>query len=306
MRVERLDLGIFRVGARQVFADKFGRALAKIGFAVITHHGIQPEVIEQWYAVLRKVFDLPVETLMRYRNEAAHHETGYVPFGQEYSEFNKGKGDLKHMWNMRRTLPPGHPRLASPHYIPNVWPHEVPEFEACAKKMFGALDRIAFDLLQAVELHLRLPADTLTDMAQDGETLFRAIHYPTIEGAPEAARSWAHTDINLITLLIAGTQPGLEVQTVDGEWIPVNETPGSIVVNVGDMLELFLRKRFGSRVYPSTMHRVVNPPASRNTVRYSAPFFVHARGEVVLDPATGYTVGEFLHQRLVDIGVAAA
>ena len=66
----------------------------------------------------------------------------------------------------------------------------------------------------------------------------------------------------------------------------------------------------------STIHRVVNPPKDLwNSSRYSIPFFLHPRLEMPLDcidscidnnNPKGFediTAGEFLYQRLVDLGL---
>jgi isopenicillin N synthase-like dioxygenase len=66
----------------------------------------------------------------------------------------------------------------------------------------------------------------------------------------------------------------------------------------------------------STIHRVVNPPKEEwHKPRYSIPFFMHPRSEMRLDPLeecidednpkqyAPITAGEFLHQRLVEIGL---
>ena len=43
------------------------------------------------------------------------------------------------------------------------------------------------------------------------------------------------------------------------------------MVNIGDMLQ-----RLTNHVYPSTTHRVVNPPGEKaRKPRYSVPFFLH-------------------------------
>jgi isopenicillin N synthase-like dioxygenase len=153
-------------------------------------------------------------------------------------------------------------------------------------------------VLTVIELSLGYAPGTLTEMTRDGETLMRILHYPPVVGTPKAVRSGAHTDIDLITLLVAGTEPGLEVQTREGEWVAVEEAPGSVVLNAGDMLEMFSNWEL-----PSTTHRVVNPPVNTNISRYSWPFFVHPRGEVVVHPETGFTAGQYLRRRLYEIGV---
>ena len=52
--------------------------------------------------------------------------------------------------------------------------------------------------------------------------------------------------------------------------------------------------------FPSTTHRVINPSA-HNVSRYSMPFFVHARDEVVLSKE--YTAKSYLEERLKEIGL---
>jgi isopenicillin N synthase-like dioxygenase len=124
-------------------------------------------------------------------------------------------------------------------------------------------------------------------------------------------RAAAHEDINLLTLLIGSEQAGLEVLSRTGEWIPISMIEGTIVCNVGDMLQ-----RLSNNTLPSTTHRVVNPQGSAaRTSRYSMPFFMHPSPDVSLDvlpqcvdeshPAIypPITAGEFLQQRLHEIGL---
>jgi isopenicillin N synthase-like dioxygenase len=122
-------------------------------------------------------------------------------------------------------------------------------------------------------------------------------------------RAAAHEDINLITLLPAATESGLELLDRDGSWHPVDGLEGEIVVDAGDMLS-----RHVNNVIPSTTHRVVNPDTD-DVARYSMPFFCHPRPEVLLDaPATlvgegekhfaPITADDFLNQRLAEIGLA--
>ena len=104
---------------------------------------------------------------------------------------------------------------------------------------------------------------------------------------------------------------GLEVLTMQNEWLPVVSMPGQIVVNVGDMLQ-----RLTNNVLRSTTHRVVNPPKDLwGTSRYSIPFFLHPRSDmrldclkscVTLDNPKQYDdirAGEYLEQRLIEIGL---
>ena len=141
--------------------------------------------------------------------------------------------------------------------------------------------------------------EPLKDMINGSKTnLLRIIHYPPFTGNEDdrSVRAAAHEDINLITLLVAGTSPGLEAKDKEGKWHKITTDPGTIIVNIGDML-----KEASGGYYPSTTHRVVNPEKQSNNSRYSIPLFLHPRNEVVLSEK--YTAGEYLAERLQEIGL---
>jgi isopenicillin N synthase-like dioxygenase len=122
-------------------------------------------------------------------------------------------------------------------------------------------------------MHLGLPQHFFAEPVKDGNSILRLLHYPPqAEPPPEGSvRAGAHEDINVITLLLGAEEGGLEVKQNDGAWIAANPPPGSLVVNVGDMLQ-----RLTNHVLPSTTHRVVNPTPERSRFpRYSTPFFLH-------------------------------
>ncbi len=138
----------------------------------------------------------------------------------------------------------------------------------------------------------------LNEMIKNSSTnLLRVIHYPPLNDNidPSAIRAGAHEDINLITLLVAGSEPGLQVLSQDGKWVDVSTSSDYIVVNIGDMLQ-----ECSGGYFPSTTHRVVNP-SEKNMSRYSMPFFVHARDEVMLSKK--YTAKSYLEERLKEIGL---
>ena len=140
----------------------------------------------------------------------------------------------------------------------------------------------------------------LPDMVTDSKTnLLRIIHYPPIDGKEEdgAVRGSAHEDINLITLLVAGTQPGLQVQDTNGNWHDISCDPGCLAINAGDMLQ-----EASNGYFPSTTHQVINPDNQiDNKSRFSMPLFLHPRDEVVLSKK--YTAKEYLDERLREIGL---
>jgi isopenicillin N synthase-like dioxygenase len=175
------------------------------------------------------------------------------------------------------------------------------------------MEQLSQNLLQSCSLYLDKPMDWLGSMAEDGNTIMRIIHYPPLgNDVPKGAvRSAAHEDINFITLLVTATADGLEVMDHDGSWIQVEGDASHIIVDSGDMLQ-----NLTNGLFKSTTHRVVNPENS-NERRFSMPMFVHPRNETDLTPRQEFvemtggkvnyqsiTAGDYLHQRLVEIGLA--
>jgi len=264
-------------GRKGAFTDHIGQGWREFGFVAVCDHGIGEQVIEQAYAAFKSFFALPKEIKQALRLPGKGGARGYTGFGVEQAK-DHDVPDLKEFWHVGREVEGNNPHPDI--LLPNLWPSEIEGFRTSALELYQALDGLGARLLSAVALDLDLPADWFDDKVDRGNSILRAIHYPPIDNAPEGAvRAARHEDINLITLLIGSREQGLEILTRDGRWIPVTTLPGSIVVNVGDMLQ-----RLTNHVYPSTTHRVVNPPgAAARTSRYSIPFFLHPNPDFVIE-----------------------
>jgi isopenicillin N synthase-like dioxygenase len=251
---------------------------------------------------------LPTDVKVKYEGEEKDRSRGYIPFGVEKAK-DSSHSDLKEFYHI------GHQLESADHLSPNIWPTEVTEFQQTFEALYQGLEALALRVLTIFAAVLELPSDYFDSRIKAGETLLRVLHYPPIidQDIPNL-RAAAHEDINLITLLSGSEQDGLEVLSRQGEWVPINMIEGTIVCNVGDMLQ-----RLTNQKLPSTTHRVVNPKGETARVsRYSIPFFVHPSPEVSLDCLASCidqnnpkkyqstTAGEYLEQRLQEIGLLKA
>lgn len=271
-----LDLQTFS-GQRDDFTEALGQAYREYGFVGITGHGLGDRLTAQAYACFRAFFALDDDIKQHYHEAGTGGARGYTGFGVEQAK-DHDVPDLKEFWHVGREVEGDNPHPDI--LLPNLWPPEVNDFRATALALYGALDNLGQRMLSAIALDLGLQADWFADKVNMGNSILRPIHYPPIHNAaPGAVRAAQHEDINLITLLIGSKEQGLEVLNKHGEWIPVTTLPGTIVVNVGDMLQ-----RLTNHVYQSTTHRVVNPPgeAAQNS-RYSIPFFLHPNPDFVIE-----------------------
>ncbi len=286
VRIPILDIRRFTNPAspadRDAFVADLGTAYREWGFAGIRGHGIPAERIDACYEVFKRFFALPDDVKHKYHVAGGGGARGYTPFGIETA---KGAlySDLKEFWHVGREIP-GDSRYADV-MAANLWPAEIPGFREQACGLYDALDQLGSRVLSALALHIGLPEDYFADKINSGNSILRPIHYPPIttdaastESLPNV-RAGAHEDINLITLLVGASAEGLEVLSRKGEWVPFTADADTIVVNIGDMLQ-----RLTNHVYPSTTHRVVNPPGEKaRQPRYSTPFFLHPNPDFVID-----------------------
>jgi isopenicillin N synthase-like dioxygenase len=319
--VPSLDVRAFRGAGRARFVADLGAAFERYGFVSLTGHGIDASLRSPVYAAIQRLFALPDVIKRSYVVHGSGGARGFTPFGIETAK-DQHDPDLKEFWHVGRELAPSKPGFADApsrapgHGLPaNVWPRELPEFQATVMPLWHALEALGREVLSACASFLGLSADWFEDKVDHGNSILRPLHYPPVAALADGARgvrSAAHEDINLITLLVGSAEPGLEILRRDGGWLAVDTPPDHIVVNVGDMLQ-----RLTNHVLVSTTHRVVNPPAPwSQRSRYSIPFFLHPNPEFVIETLPSCVAPDrpdryphsisadaYLKQRLKEIGL---
>lgn len=304
--IPTLDVSRFKTDP-DAFVAELGAAYQAWGFAGIQGHGIDPSVAINALRASEKLFSQPDEVKKQYFKDNGGTR-GYTPFGTEIAK-NAEHVDLKEFWHVGREIEgePPHKSLT-----PNIWPEEVPEFKPAMLALYQALDELSITLLQAFALFIGEDRHYFDEKVNYGNSILRPLHYPPITdpNLPNV-RAGAHEDINLITLLVGSEQEGLEVLNKRGEWVGISMIEGTIICNVGDMLQ-----RLTNHVLPSTTHRVVNPKGEAGKVsRYSIPYFVHPNPGTSLDALPQcvtpdnpkryppITSDDYLMERLREIGL---
>lgn len=294
---------------KQKFVNEIGKAYEEIGFVALKGHFLDDKLVDELYTEVRNFFNLPLETKTNYEIPGIGGQRGYVSFGKESAK-GRTSGDLKEFWHFGQYLSNGSKYESE--YPANVTVKELPKFNEVGKQAYQMLEKTGIYVLRALALHLGLDEFYFDNYIKDGNSILRPIHYPPITQEPkDAVRAAAHGDINLITLLMGAQGKGLQVQNHNGDWIDAIAEDDELVINVGDMLS-----RHTNNKLKSTIHQVVNPPRELwGTSRYSIPFFMHPISEMKLDVLENcidennpkryddITAGEFLYERLVDLGL---
>ena len=265
-------------------AQDFVKSLRETGFGVLKNHPIRQQLVSDIYQNWHDFFNSEEKHNFRYN---VGTQDGYFP--PDVSETAKGhsKKDIKEYF----------------HYYP--WGQCPTSHKAELAQYYQEANQLAEQLLGWIEKytpndiasHYSQPLSSMIEKSD--QTLLRVLHYPPLKGDEElgAIRAGAHEDINLITILPAANEPGLQVQLKNGDWIDVPCDFGNLIVNIGDMLQ-----EASAGYFPSTSHRVINPEGTDKTkARISLPLFLHPRPDVKLSER--HTAGTYLHERLVELGV---
>ncbi|MDG2005257.1 MAG: 2-oxoglutarate and iron-dependent oxygenase domain-containing protein [Novosphingobium sp.] len=291
-------------------ARRLGESFRNFGFAVIEDHMISPDLIDRAWKLSERFFALPEDEKRRYHMPGLAGARGFTPFGVEVAK-GASAHDLKEFWHIGRDLPQVHPLAGN---MPaNIWPTRPPGFRETFSALFAEFDRVGTVLMSHIAVDLGLDPAWFDSPLADGNSVLRLLHYPPMAGDPgEALRAGPHEDINIVTLLLGAQEAGLELLGKNGEWLAISPPPGSLVVNIGDMLQ-----RLTNHMLPSTTHRVRNPSGeSARHSRYAMPFFVHLRSDFRIQTLPqcvseeqhdryphAITADQFLQERLREIGL---
>jgi isopenicillin N synthase-like dioxygenase len=272
--------------ARRRVADAIATACHTSGFFYISGHRISGDAFAALEQASRRFFALPdsekAEIAMAKGGIAWR---GWFPVG---NELTSGKPDLKEGLYLGTELPAEDPRVQAglPFHGANLWPRQVPELRDAVLHYIALATNAAKALIAGVALSLGLDDNYFERLyTADPTILFRIFRYPAAAQSDDADE-WGvgeHTDYGLLTLLAQDRHGGLQVRT-DAGWIDAPPLPGTLVCNIGDMLD-----RLTGGTYRSTPHRVRNVSG---TDRLSFPLFFDPNLAAAIRPLPQHAVGD--------------
>lgn len=287
----------FHPDLKEQFLKKLRYALIDVGFLLLVNHeGYGPsradfsEIKEQAH----HFFGLPEQVKKDCEMIKSPHFLGYSRLG---NEITAGKADHREQIDLATELPA--PKQCEPLYRqiegPNLWPDEeyAPDFRPVVSKYIEKMTILATVFRRLVCEAIGIPASSFDPLFKKNQQCkMKLIAYPD---GPELNASQEedgehmqqgvgpHRDSDFLTYIYQASEHSgsLQVQNFQGAWVPINNVPGALVVNVGQTLEALT-----NGVCKATIHRVANPRVGLGT-RLSIPFFqtinLDARKGVVAD-----------------------
>lgn len=311
-----IDLAPWFAGGtgRAEVAARVDDALRTAGFLLVTGHGVADELRADVRELAKQFFALPEDTKARYAVEVGGR--GWIPPGAEangYAEGTPTPPDLKESYSLAADTPTGDPAIDREWFPPNVWPTEIPGMRAVVGEYLRQMHALSDELLAICAVALGLPADHFAAYLRHPTYGFNLNWYPPLRRLtppePGQFRIGPHTDFGTVTVLDRESGlGGLQVYTLDGEWVDAPFDPAAFTVNIGDLMARWTGDR-----WRSTRHRVLPPPVDAPEEELlSLVFFYEADHDAVVEsfpPPIGtrsyppVVWGDYLRAKLAAISV---
>ncbi|KAK4774830.1 hypothetical protein SAY86_009765 [Trapa natans] len=237
----------------------------------LVNHGIPPEAINRLQSVGREFFELssPKEKEECSDKATAGGSRSVGGYGRQVRE----DADGKKVWSdhlFHKIWPP-----SSINY--QFWPKNPPSYREANEEYAVYLREASDKVLKLMSLGLGLEENALGE-ALGGEQLqynLKINYYPPCPRPDLVLGLVAHRDLSAITVLVPNEVPGLQVLK-DDQWIEVEYIPNSLIVHVGDQIEILSNGK-----YRSVLHRVT---VKKDRLRMSWPVFLEPPAELVVGP----------------------
>ena len=257
--------------------ESLERALTETGFVMVQGHGIPSELVRDVRRVVEGYFSLTTEEKMLDCITPDNYR-GYIPLGFFSPNTGGNTPDQYEGYKLHHETSQEHPiRQQCDLYGPNKWPAKPTDMSEVITEFWRACDTAGRHLLKLISRIMGINETTFLSLFDDPLTNMTLLHYPSQPADRPKVGIHPHKDTDALTLLFPDQVGGLWLQPRGHiDWTEVVAPPDTMVVNIGDLLELWSGGHF-----VSTPHKVVNASGKE---RYSFPFFMVPRYDVVVEP----------------------
>ncbi|XP_057819856.2 protein SRG1-like [Cryptomeria japonica] len=254
---------------RQKELEKLGMACQEWGFFQVAkmNHGIPLSLTERMKGIVREFIQLPLEEKLKYKIQELE---GY---GQAFVISDDQILDWADMMSLT-TLPPENRNM-------DFWPTKPVDFRETVDQYALEIQKLSNTILFLLSENVGLTPDCFLNMCGKMRQRMRLNYYPPCPRPDLVLGISPHSDGFALTVLLQDDEiVGLQI-CKDGEWIPVQPIPGSLVINIGDMLEVI-----SNGIYKSIEHRAVT---NLDRDRISIAMFYGPNIEIEVGPAPELT-----------------
>lgn len=278
-----IDLTAFRGGDPTSAVPAVRAACERVGFFQVVGHGIDPDAFAGVVESMSELVSLPDADLRALASPTGHPFRGVTIRRDAAGGLNSVRMQVNRFENPEDAVANGVAARYADYFHPNVWPEQIPDLRPRWQACLTATRSAGRMIMSLFALALDLPQDYFDAALELDVTAMGANWYPPQKtlSTPDEPRVIlpAHEDSGVLTILFqTGDYTGLQLRTTAGTWIDVPVVPGSLVINIGDLMARWTNGR-----WRSTTHRVVaSTQAGRS--RVSVPTFCLPAIDTVVSP----------------------
>lgn len=287
-RIPVIDFSKFRrstsITEKQETANEIVTAFEQVGFIYLSRHGIDDATVANAFKQSAEFFKLPMDVKAKLAWEDPRSNRGYVMPGRERVTQSADPAEIARLRALapdsKESMEIGRDWDAT---WSNRWPNakDAPHFKQTFLSFFQTCHELHAEVMSSIAMGLGLNERFFDKLIHEQYHNLRLLSYPPISRdallKDGQARAGAHSDYGSLTLLFQDQVGGLEVQNPHTkQFQPATPIPGTIVINVGDLLARWSNDRLRS-----TLHRVVAPPIGTGPMtpaRQSIAFFCNPNG----------------------------
>ncbi|KAJ6628904.1 hypothetical protein B0H10DRAFT_1777629 [Mycena sp. CBHHK59/15] len=265
-RIPLIDFSRFQAASspseKKSTANEIVSAFKESGFIYLSGHGIPARSCSFGFTRYAEFFRMPMDVKEKLAWEDPRSNRGYVQIGRERvtqaTDVDEIAALREKAPDFKETMEIGRDWDSA---WQNQWPQErdAPAFKHTMLDFFQRCHELHVHVMRSIAIGLELEESFFDEKSNDQCHNLRLLSYPPIKRSllddVGQARAGAHSDYGTLTLLFQDSVGGLEARNPHtGVFIPATPIPGTIVVNVGDLLA-----RWSNDVLRSTLHHVVAP-----------------------------------------------
>ncbi|KAL8114522.1 anthocyanin synthase-like [Apium graveolens] len=254
---------------REKCHEMIKEAAMEWGVMHLVNHGISSEVIDRVRVAGQEFFSEPIGEKEKYANDPG---TGMIQgYGSKLA--NNASGQLEWEDYFFHLVYPEEKADLS------LWPKRPQDYIPATREYAKELRGLTTKLLSALSLGLGLEEGRLEKEVGGMEELLLQMkinYYPKCPQPELALGVEAHTDVSALSFILHNMVPGLQL-FYGGKWVTAKCVPNSIIVHIGDTLEILSNGK-----YKSILHRGL---VNKEKVRISwAVFCEPPKEKIILKP----------------------
>ncbi|XP_042503178.1 1-aminocyclopropane-1-carboxylate oxidase homolog 1-like [Macadamia integrifolia] len=226
---------------RKEIIEKVRQASETSGFFQVVNHGIPVTVLDEMLQGVRRFYEQDTEVKKQfYIRDFANKR---VVYNSNFDLYSSNAAD----WRDTLFCLMG-PQPLNPDELPEACRDILMDYSDQVKR----LGTILFELLSEA---LGLNPNRLREMGCEDGHLLICHYYPACPEPELTLGATKHADSGFITILLQDHIGGLQVLD-QNQWVDVPPTPGALVVNIGDLLQLISNDKFKSAEHRVLAHKV--------------------------------------------------